>query len=584
MAAALLVRVVFALRFSVMNYGDGYARLVEPRQLVKSVWLPGYQATLAGLSFFTFDPDAFRWFTMAQGALAAAAGAWLGLRWFGPIPGWMAGITVACLPTFVLSSTALYQESLFIALSCSAVVALPSRPKVAGLLLCLACLTRYEGWLLAGFCSTWALWQRRYAFAAAAFAGPVGWVVVNRAISPIGTSSIDLGFSAGRVLDRVATMVNLLAEQGGAGVAILGGLGLLAGGRKALVLASFGAVHLLFLAVADPYSGAAHPRQLHIPLVLLGLLAGVGVQWIGAAVDAGRWVRRAWVHALPASAVVVIVGASLPAWKVVFENYPGRTEEIAAAVGRHLAADVAGGATVLVLAEGFFEYPAAETDECLAVRAWCRDREHRVVCDGETDPTGRSGVAPDVDAVVQIGVFRPWRALHSLAAGVGESPWTDLRLRDDLQAWTGDAQLASSLRSAAAALRPAADACRSKFAPGDRPADWQLTGTAVVAEENRLAFYTNGTASWSAQASGALRIWACGAPAGGRFPRAEVTVNGAQYVLETGPAYRIFPLGMVSAGDMVVLSYGDDLVAGDGGDRNLFVGAVDGSGGGPVGQ
>ena len=53
---ALGVRLVFVQLFPVMVYGDGYARLVDPRVLVKSVWLPGYQSTLAALSLFTSDP------------------------------------------------------------------------------------------------------------------------------------------------------------------------------------------------------------------------------------------------------------------------------------------------------------------------------------------------------------------------------------------------------------------------------------------------------------------------------------------------------------------------------------------------
>src|SRR5688500_6641960 len=110
---ALAVRAAVLLEVPVMPGGDSYARLADPRELLKEAWLPGYQATLAALSLLTGEPDHLRTLTMVQGALACAAAAWCAGVRLGPAAAWWAGLASAVLPTFVFPSVSLHPEPLF---------------------------------------------------------------------------------------------------------------------------------------------------------------------------------------------------------------------------------------------------------------------------------------------------------------------------------------------------------------------------------------------------------------------------------------------------------------------------------------
>src|SRR6185436_18674271 len=116
--AAAVVGFAFAVRALVifetpfMPMGDSYARLLQPREIVKSVWLPAYQATLAFVDLFSHEVVAFRLATAAQSALAAGAMALLASRVAGTASAVFVGLAVSVLPILVL--TGLYQESLFL--------------------------------------------------------------------------------------------------------------------------------------------------------------------------------------------------------------------------------------------------------------------------------------------------------------------------------------------------------------------------------------------------------------------------------------------------------------------------------------
>jgi hypothetical protein len=543
---ALGVRLVFVQLFPVMVYGDGYARLVDPRVLVKSVWLPGYQSTLAALSLFTSDPAAFRYLTLVQGVAAAVGAAWLAARTFGPGAGWVAGLAVAVLPTFVLSSTALYQESLFFALALLSLALLPERRGVGLLLLGLACLVRYEGWLLAAFVASWAVARRDWRSAMLAFAGPVAWILWARGVSPLGTDSLHLGVSLDRLAERVTIVATQVASGGGVLLLFAALAGVIVGGRRAWAIGLVGAAHLAWLAFLDPYSSPDHPRQIHIALLVLALLAGAAVGRLP-----GRW------HIVTAVALLL---PSVGAWPTR-EGYGG-TAPLAALVGESVRDRLAPDHRLLVLSEGLRAWPDAMSDECLAVKAYARQGVD-VVCDSDPD----AGSLVGVSIIVRISAFASWRPLHEAAdAGLG-ADWVEANISGQLTVWTrGDEAPLAGLPPV-----PPDRACRSGLPARLRPEGLLLDGALVKREPGRIALYGNGTISWTADRTGTLRLWTCGTPAEGRLPRLTV----GEVALTATAGVQAQEVGPVRAGDPVVIVYSDDMVDAGGRDRNLFVAGIE---------
>jgi hypothetical protein len=95
----------------------------------------------------------------------------------------------------------------------------------------------------------------------------------------------------------------------------------------------------------------------------------------------------------------------------------------------------------------------------------------------------------------------------------------------------------------------------------------QLTGAAVIVEADGVAFYTNGEATFTAPASGTLRLTADGSFADGRGPRFEV----GELSFDAGPARTVFVAGSVRAGDTVRVRFADDAEDTAGNDRNLYL-------------
>jgi hypothetical protein len=98
-----------------------------------------------------------------------------------------------------------------------------------------------------------------------------------------------------------------------------------------------------------------------------------------------------------------------------------------------------------------------------------------------------------------------------------------------------------------------------------------VEGPAVKPEDGGLSFYTNGRASIVAPIAGTLRLTARGTLADGRGPRFVVIAGETRAELEAGEADAVATLGRVAAGDTIAIVYDDDHVDAAGHDRNLFV-------------
>lgn len=550
---AVVARGLAIQALPVLPYGDSYGRLVDPRDLVKSLWLPGYQTTLAALSYVTSSPDAFRAWTALQGVAAALAAGALAVAVLGERARLLTGLAVAVLPTFVLTSTGLYQEPLFLWAALLGLARLPTRPALAHGLVAFACLVRYEAWVIAAVLALRALRRRELGASVTLLAVPVLWVRWSRGVSPEGVRSLHLGISLARLWDRAAILGQLVLDGGAVAIGLTAVVGAFLGGRSALLLLGAGLIHLVWLAVLDPYSAPDHPRQAHIPLVILALLASIAV-------------RRLPHPALRVSAAILLLAPCWPTWARIPATYVTGTEPLANAAGTALRGTLSPDTRAIVLSSGHPSNPTAPPDECLAVRAGARDTRGDILCDSDSTLPRLDDASLSV--LVRVGLYTAWRPaelqLHS-SVGAG---WTEVALRDDLRIWARSPAAAERIASS---LSTVAQPCSSALEAPFRPANLELQGPLTLREHSRIALYANGGVAWVAPAAGHLRVWLCGTPAGGRFPRVQVQTPSGVQTFETTSTVRAQDVGAVEAGEAVQITFQDDLVDDQGLDRNVFI-------------
>ncbi len=267
-----------------MPLGDSYGRLVMPTELVKAGWLPGYQATLALLSTTTREPEAFRVLTAVQSTLAAVVAGWAAVRAWGGHSGVVVALALSLLPTFVLPSTALYQEPLFLLLAVLAVRALSG---LAGMVvgdprgarqeaivvtaLGACCLVRYEGWLFTAAAGVWLACKGRWRAAMGCALVPVVWLAVARSGTLDEVKPLDNGFSPLRVVDRVEMLGRLAWRWRAWPIAVPAVIA--AGNRDARWLVAGLGIDVVWLGLLNPFSPSDNPRQLILPLAIMVALA-----------------------------------------------------------------------------------------------------------------------------------------------------------------------------------------------------------------------------------------------------------------------------------------------------------------------
>ncbi|MSP56940.1 MAG: hypothetical protein EXR69_15250 [Myxococcales bacterium] len=373
---ALGLRLALIAALPVMPYGDAWTRLAHAEEWIVPPWLPTYGWVVHLISLVAPGPLPARILTGLLGALAAAITTRLGL-----VP----ALGVALSPAIVLPGIAVYPESLALLAAVAALVHL-DRPRFAASCLLVACLTRYDPWLLAPLLA-WTVRRDRVAVALT-FAGPAAWMMWN-AGGPSVTTHLDVSVSPGRLVEQVRIWRGLVPWWIGwpAVVAALVGLARLRSGPKPLViLVIWAAIWTLFVAVARPYSPLDNARQLVVPALAVAALAGHG---------ASRYPRATWIVAL------TVLTPAAWAYEAAAEWYDRPAPRSAAALA---AAIPSNAGVVLVLEAGVERWPGATTGACQVVDALRPDLEVR--CE-DTAPAARAAyvlrISPDphpVDAIV----------------------------------------------------------------------------------------------------------------------------------------------------------------------------------------
>ena len=290
---ALLLRLALILRYPLLYDIDAYGRWTSRAEPFNTPWVPFFQVTLYLLTRVVDSILAARLLSAFFGATASLA-FWLLLRRaFGAGVAYLGALLLAINPLFVTFSVVPYQEGLFLTLAFLALWLALAPGKIPWLwltiVLALAGLTRYEGWLLSLFIWLLFLWRwhkkgaltwRFAAGSALALAwAPLLWIAVNRNVSPDSFQTLDPTLDPTSLLAVLGsewpTWQLNLALVGG--VLALGGLLWLIwqarqGNELAWLLLAFLLGDLLLLAFLRPFS----PGDLRLPLLTLPVvMAGV---------------------------------------------------------------------------------------------------------------------------------------------------------------------------------------------------------------------------------------------------------------------------------------------------------------------
>ncbi len=482
-----MVRIIYLNLFPLMYWHDGYHRLAYAEDLVQSLWLPLYQSGISLLSPFTRDPGNFRMMTALQAAWAAGAGAWLFRRLGGPWAGWLAGCFLAFCPLFIFESLGLFQEPLFTALlltsACGLVRGTRGGIWLGLVFLALACLTRYEAWLAAALVLAW-VWLgmpgagyrpvRIFAFRIAAsvliLLVPLAWIGYWRGLSPLGLSSLSLGFGWERIGQGLAIWGRHQLQWAGLplmGLAAYGlfdflrdALGALRGGNggpglprrwsawilsgKEKIINGWIGVFLLYagmvfamLAIARPFHPVDNVRGAHVAILVEMALGIRG--WLLCHMALARYIqgkrlplqgragwRRRWEIGL---LWVLALVAFIPSPRYMLRslhhatNHPmARLSEEVHTMREALHAPVQG---VLVLAEGFPSWPDAEPSACIAVTVGLRRSHETVYCDAGVPQEASESwgslkhwlLSESITHVLKVGGWEAWRPVHQLLDG-----------------------------------------------------------------------------------------------------------------------------------------------------------------------
>ena len=568
---AFAVRALLIFETPFMPLGDSYTRLDQPREIVKFDWLPAYQATLAFVDLFSHDVVAFRLATAAQSALAAGAMALLASRVAGTAGALFVGLGMSVLP--ILAFTGLYQESLFLFAASAGLCALTDRGArhdgAAAGLLSLACLTRYEAWLLVPF-----LWlatfvgardrRRSYELAALCTSFVVaGWLVFSGGrVSPIGTASLFVVETTRAFATDARGFWHALAVQHeGLLVAVGCATGLVAFRRAPVALGiplAVLAADIVFVLIERPYSPPTNPRIAVIPSVVALWMLAIG--WDALMRDRTRWTVVAWEAALFAATV----GPALSTLHHDIRSFGAPTRSVGQVAE---AIDTLGDVGVLVLTEGVPGYPDATPGECHLVAAHAPSA--RVTCDNQE---GAESAFANVDVRVRVGDFAPWRPVHEL-----RSTWPSLH-SGAIEVWARTEAERRALVGALDRIDP--EPCATSVGDAGWLASARVDGELVRVEPRRVAFYANGSVDVPIAHDGSLRAWICGTA--DREGRAALDLaigsdGTSSERVTASPSAAPIDLGPVRAGDVLRVRFGNDHTDDRGGDRNAFlVGVEDG--------
>jgi hypothetical protein len=321
-AASFALSAALIRRHPAMYWYDPYGRVVARDHILVDRWLPLLQIVIYGVGKLTTGVTALRLVLAAIAGGTIVAASWLGLRLFTYGGGLLFAALLASNSLFVALSVVPYQEVLFLGLV-SAGLALHERSDsrrerwLAVLAFNLACLTRYEAWILVAVLAGAelvetsrrnGLWRGareavllagRYATAA------IGWLILVSVLAP---STTLLHQAAPR--EPIAGFLHQIRWQTGSLLLFpLAGLGLawtLARSQRRrphLVLMAFLMADLALVFFANPYS-VGNLRATFIPVVLVLLYAAFGLDVVIDQLFRRAHLGRRWWPQLLATSVV----------------------------------------------------------------------------------------------------------------------------------------------------------------------------------------------------------------------------------------------------------------------------------------
>jgi hypothetical protein len=336
-AAGIAARAWLIARYPIIYGGDSVARLAQADRVMLGHWLPLLQVAIHALSLVSPSALLVQSFMAVVGAVAGD-GFYLLARDLVSAPLDTAMLFVAS-PFILVWSIVPYQEALMLAgLFFALHWAFTGRFGLASVALGVACLTRYEAWLLcpvlgAVYLKTKGVSVGSVLTSAALFAwAPIGWFLYNRGLSPGGI----VGFEWSLDPERLWRWVYLAraAAYNSPLTGILAGFGAWVFVRRQLyrdprwrLVAAFAAMFLVAILFSDSGIGPDPVRQVvlreaHLPVAGAILLAGIGLGALPwgrhvvtlASVAVGLWMANRYVAravADPHLALSYAVGAAL---------------------------------------------------------------------------------------------------------------------------------------------------------------------------------------------------------------------------------------------------------------------------------
>jgi hypothetical protein len=417
------IRFVLIAKHPIVYGGDSVMRMMNADRILIAYQLPFLQLLIFWANLLSQDPIILRYLMVLLGGLAGVGFYWLSSLLWGSEAAGFCALFFIFNPFILVHSLVPYQEILMVLMLCLGIALLfegqSSRKLIpASLCLGLACLTRYEAWIVTAaaawfhwrqYCTrqgslfTWkSLWQSVLLFGWA----PALWLALHHGLSPSGTFVLE-GPDEWRRLYRIPYILMMAAYHAGVPVLLLGAWGGIEFWRKSVWkdrrMQMLGGATLAFL-VALIFSAHGVPpdpthyvtdREAHWLMLPLLWAAGVGAVELKKRLLAGTTIAvgKAWPITFRKAVFAGLMGLCL-LWglletdrRIAHLTSPANLQ-LDYAVAQYLDRHLPPGENALILAE---IVSAAAIDEYLerarrkgGERAWQAARQ--VVSAVNTDP------------------------------------------------------------------------------------------------------------------------------------------------------------------------------------------------------
>lgn len=242
---SVLIRLVFVSVHPIVYGGDSIMRMMHADRVLIAYQLPFLQLLIYGANLVSSDPLFLRYLMVVLGGLAGASFYGLSSILLGGEVAFVCALIFTVNPLVIVHSLVPYQEILMLLLLCSGLAFLfrgrtAGNEALASLCLGLACLTRYEAWIVTATALFWWKTQRGKASVRSflktlcLFAwAPLLWIGLQRGLSPAGTFVLE-GFGEWQRLYRIPYILGMTVHHAGTWLGLAAVAGLVEFWRKSL--------------------------------------------------------------------------------------------------------------------------------------------------------------------------------------------------------------------------------------------------------------------------------------------------------------------------------------------------------------